>query len=76
MVGGHADPREVFREAEKHYGSLAADELPARRISPEPAQRGPRAPVVGAAARPPFPALGRGGARLRRPGQSNRYSAK
>ena len=30
VVVGDVDHREVFREAEKHYGSLAADELPAR----------------------------------------------
>ena len=54
VVVGDVDHREVFREAEKHYGSLAADELPARRISPEPAQRGPRASVVKAPAELPY----------------------
>ncbi|MBP6500649.1 MAG: insulinase family protein [Thauera sp.] len=57
VVVGDVDHREVFREAEKHYGSLAADELPARRISPEPAQRGPRASVVKAPAELPYLAM-------------------
>ena len=57
VVVGDVNHREVFREAEKHYGSLAADELPARRISPEPAQRGPRASVVKAPAELPYLAM-------------------
>lgn len=57
VVVGDVDHREVFREAEKHYGSIAANELPARRISPEPAQRGPRASVVKAPAELPYLAM-------------------
>ena len=57
VVVGDVDHREVFREAEKHYGGLAADELPARRISPEPAQRGPRHSVVKAPAELPYLAM-------------------
>ena len=57
VVVGDVDHREVFREAEKHYGSVAANELPARRISPEPAQRGPRASVVKAPAELPYLAM-------------------
>lgn len=57
VVVGDVDHREVFRDAEKHYGSLAASELPARRISPEPAQRGPRSAVVKAPAELPYLAM-------------------
>ena len=57
VVVGDVDHREVFREAEKHYGSVAANELPARRISPDPAQRGPRASVLKAPAELPYLAM-------------------
>lgn len=57
VVVGDVDHREVFREAEKHYGSIAARELPARRPSSEPAQRGPRAAVVKAPAELPYVAM-------------------
>ena len=57
VVVGDVDHREVFRDAEKHYGSLAASELPPRRISPEPVQRGPRSSVVKAPAELPYLAM-------------------
>jgi zinc protease len=57
VVVGDVDHREVFREAEQHYGSIGVGELPARRISPEPAQRGPRSSVVKAPAELPYLAM-------------------
>lgn len=57
VVVGDVDHREVFRHAEQTYGALPAGELPARRISPEPAQRGPRASTVKAPAELPYLAM-------------------
>lgn len=57
VVVGDVDHREVFRQAEQHYGAIRARELPARRPSAEPAQRGPRAAVVKAPAELPYVAM-------------------
>ncbi|MDX5411161.1 MAG: insulinase family protein [Thauera sp.] len=57
VVVGDVDHREVFRDAEQHYGKLEARPLPARRISTEPAQRGPRSAVVKAPAELPYLAM-------------------
>ena len=57
VVVGDVDHREVFRDAERTYGTIPAAELPARRISPEPAQRGPRTAVVKAPAELPYIAM-------------------
>src|SRR5690606_29970065 len=57
VVVGDVDHREVFHDAERTYGALPAAELPARRISPEPAQRGPRSAVVKAPAELPYLAM-------------------
>ncbi|MBP9655155.1 MAG: insulinase family protein, partial [Rhodocyclaceae bacterium] len=57
VVVGDVDHRAVFRDAEQTYGALPAAELPARRISPEPAQRGPRSAVVKAPAELPYLAM-------------------
>ena len=57
VVVGDVDHQEVFRQAERHYGAIAARALPARRISAEPAQRGPRSAVVKAPAELPYLAM-------------------
>lgn len=57
VVVGDVDHREVFRQAEQHYGAIPARELPARRSSAEPVQRGPRAAVVKAPAELPYVAM-------------------
>ncbi|MHB8786735.1 MAG: M16 family metallopeptidase [Thauera sp.] len=57
VVVGDVDHREVFRDAEQHYGKLETRSLPARRISTEPAQRGPRSAVVRAPAELPYLAM-------------------
>ena len=57
VVVGDVDHQEVFRQAEQHYGAVAARALPARRISTEPAQRGPRSAVVRAPAELPYLAM-------------------
>ena len=57
VVVGDVDHRAVFRDAERHYGAIPAAKLPPRRISPEPAQRGPRASVVKAPAELPYLAM-------------------
>ncbi|MDI3513890.1 MAG: zinc protease [Rhodocyclaceae bacterium] len=57
VVVGDVDHREVFRQAEQHYGAIPARETPARRTSAEPAQRGPRAAVVKAPAELPYVAM-------------------
>lgn len=53
VVVGDVDHREVFALAEKHYGPIAAKELPERRISREPQQRGTRQVTVEAPAELP-----------------------
>ena len=57
VVVGDVDHQEVFRQAREHYGRLPARALPERRISPEPAQRGPRSAVVKAPAELPYVAM-------------------
>jgi zinc protease len=57
VVVGDVDHKAVFRLAAQHYGKLAAGELPARRISAEPEQRGPRDTVVKAPAELPYFAM-------------------
>ncbi|MFU2486200.1 M16 family metallopeptidase [Thauera sp. WH-1] len=57
VVVGDVDHQQVFRDAEKHYGAIPARTLPARRISPEPAQRGPRKSEVRAPAELPYLAM-------------------
>ncbi|MFT3759676.1 M16 family metallopeptidase [Thauera sp.] len=54
VVVGDVDHRRVFRDAERHYGPIAARPLPERRISTEPAQRGPRQAEVKAPAELPY----------------------
>lgn len=57
VVVGDVDHEAVFRMAQEHYGRIAARALPERRISPEPAQRGPRSAVVKAPAELPYTTL-------------------
>ncbi|WP_114649220.1 M16 family metallopeptidase [Pseudothauera hydrothermalis] len=57
VVVGDVDHREVFELARRHYGPIAARELPARRIPGEPAQRGPRQTTVQAPAELPYVSL-------------------
>lgn len=46
VVSGDVDAEEVFRLARKHYGPVAARELPARIRPAEPPQRAPRQVVM------------------------------
>ncbi|AMO39110.1 M16 family metallopeptidase [Thauera humireducens] len=57
VVVGDVDHRRVFRDAERHYGPIAARALPARRITAEPPQQGPRQAVVRAPAELPYVTL-------------------
>ncbi len=57
VVVGDVDHREVFELARRHYGPIAARELPPRRIAGEPAPRGPRETTVQAPAELPYVAL-------------------
>ncbi|MDT3670881.1 MAG: pitrilysin family protein [Aromatoleum sp.] len=57
VVVGDVAHEAVFDLARKHYGALAAHTLPARRISVEPEQRGPRESVVKAPADLPYVAV-------------------
>ncbi|WP_341648872.1 pitrilysin family protein [Thauera humireducens] len=57
VVVGDVDHRRVFRDAERHYGPIAARTLPARRITAEPPQQGPRQAVVRAPAELPYVTL-------------------
>ena len=57
VVVGDVDHQQVFRDAEQHYGAIPARALPERRISPEPAQRGPRSSEVRAPAELPYLAM-------------------
>ena len=50
VVVGDVDHAEVFAMAEDHYGAIAAREVPERRISREPEQRGTRHTTVAAPA--------------------------
>ncbi len=54
VVVGDVDHRRVFRDAERHYGPIVARKLPARRISTEPVQQGPREAVIKAPAELPY----------------------
>ncbi len=54
VVVGDVDHKQVFRDAERHYGPIASRELPARRITPEPVQRGTREAVIKAPAELPW----------------------
>ncbi len=68
VVVGDVDHRQVFRDAERIYGALAAKPLPQRRISAEPVQRGTRASEVKAPAELPYVALAWHVPTLRDPG--------
>ncbi|MBR0568272.1 insulinase family protein [Azoarcus sp. L1K30] len=57
VVVGDVDHEAVFRMAAEHYGKLKSSPLPARRISAEPEQRGPRSTVVKAPAELPYLSL-------------------
>ncbi|CAH1747015.1 Uncharacterized zinc protease y4wA [Thauera humireducens] len=57
VVVGDVDHRRVFRDAERHYGPITARALPARRITAEPPQQGPRQAVVRAPAELPYVTL-------------------
>jgi zinc protease len=46
VVSGDVDPQEVLRLARKHYGPVAAGEVPARIRPTEPPQRAPREVVM------------------------------
>lgn len=46
VVVGNVEPREVLAMAQKHYGSAPAVELPARKLTQEPPQEGPRRLVL------------------------------
>ncbi|WP_332670062.1 M16 family metallopeptidase [Aromatoleum sp.] len=67
VVVGDVAHEAVFDLARKHYGPLAARDLPARRISAEPEQRGPRETVVKAPADLPYVALAWRAPTLRNP---------
>jgi zinc protease len=54
VVVGDAVPEEVFALVEKHFGSIAARELPPRKPQDEPAQRGERRVTVKAPAELPY----------------------
>jgi zinc protease len=57
VIAGDVEHEAVFELARRHYGAIAPASLPRRRISNEPAQRGPRATVVRAPAELPYVAL-------------------
>lgn len=57
VVVGDVDHKAVFEMARKYYGPIKARPLPARRITAEPEQRGPRETVVKAPADLPYVAL-------------------
>ncbi len=54
VVVGDVNHQEVFNLARRHYGRIAARELPPRKISQEPRQRGQRSTAVHAPAELPF----------------------
>jgi zinc protease len=68
VVAGDVDHQAVFELARRHYGPIAARELPARRIPGEPEQRGPRSTTVAAPAELPYVALAWHTPTLRDPG--------
>ncbi len=57
VVVGDVDHEDVFRDAQRHYGAIAAAAPAPRRIPAEPEQRGPRRTVVKAPAELPYLAL-------------------
>lgn len=57
VVVGDVDHEAVFKLARRHYGAIKASQLPIRRISREPEQRGPRAVTVRAPAELPYLAM-------------------
>lgn len=57
VVVGDVDHKAVFRMAAEHYGRIGTQELPARRVSAEPEQLGPRETVVKGPAELPYLAL-------------------
>ncbi|MDO9598074.1 MAG: pitrilysin family protein [Azoarcus sp.] len=57
VVVGDVDHQAVFGMARQHYGKLKTANLPARRISNEPEQRGPRKTAVRAPAELPYLAM-------------------
>ncbi len=57
VVVGDVDHKAVFRMAAEHYGRISTQELPARRVSAEPEQLGPRETVVKGPAELPYLAL-------------------
>ena len=57
VVVGDVDHQAVFDLAQQYYGPIARRELPPRRISIEPEQRGPRDSVVRAPAELPYVTL-------------------
>ncbi|AUN94324.1 M16 family metallopeptidase [Pseudazoarcus pumilus] len=67
VVVGDVDHGEVFAMAERHFGALAARELPARRITEEPEQRGLRHVEVRAPAELPAVTLAWKAPTLREP---------
>lgn len=46
VVVGNVEPRDVLAMAQKHYGNAPAVELPARKLTQEPVQEGPRRVVL------------------------------
>jgi len=54
VVVGDVDHQQVFEMARRHYGAIAPRELPARRITAEPQQRGQRGVTLRAPAELPF----------------------
>ncbi len=54
VVVGDVDHEEVFRQARRYYGDIAARPLPQRRVPDEPAQRGTRMTTVTAPAELPY----------------------
>ena len=57
VVVGDVDHQAVFKLARQHYGTIKSTKLPARRISNEPGQIGPRSVVVRAPAELPYLAM-------------------
>lgn len=57
VVTGDVEAKQVFKLAQKHFGSLTAKTLPPRRPQPEPEQQGIRRVTVKAPAENPYVAL-------------------
>ncbi len=69
VVVGDVEPEAVFALAERHFGPLAARELPQRKPHAEPEQRGKRRLSVKAPAKLPYLLLAWPAPRLQDPGQ-------